>query len=375
MAKPRVFEQLRTTIQSMNSMRPQGHPLAVDFGVSALRVLRVAPGDPASIQSAAQLKTPDDLLDNPAKRILFQFDALPKLIKSGKMTGLRAACVIPTQQMSCKHLQVAPVPGVSLNELAGGQMCDRLGCEPSALLVRSFEVGPSKQNNKQEVICFGASKSFVNRMMDAIKRAKLEPVGIHNAFETLLQIAPKSDDKRGASLLIDLGSACTIVMIVQDGKLLFARTIDHGAISFDQAICKQFRCSMMEARSMRERINEIAAVTTGVQQSANPHPSMDDPDISEPIEILIDEINMCLRYQRSALPDITIDHAYFVGGMAGHKAISEHLARLLNLETRVVDPLSTLGRAGKVPVSGVDLSKPQPGWATTVGCALAPTDL
>ena len=87
MAKPRVFEQLRTTLQSMNSMRPQGNPLAVDFGVSALRVLRVSSGDPASIQSAAQLKTPDDLLDNPAKRILFQFDALPKLVKSGLLCG------------------------------------------------------------------------------------------------------------------------------------------------------------------------------------------------------------------------------------------------------------------------------------------------
>jgi len=359
----------------MNSMRPQGNPLAVDFGVSALRVLKVSSGNPASIESAAQLNTPDDLLDNPAKRILFQFDALPKLIKSGKLTGLRASCVIPTQQISCKHLQIAPVPGVSMNDLASGQMCDRLGCEPGALLVRSIEVGPSRQNNKQEVICFGASKLFIGRMMDAIKRAKLEPVGIHNTFETLRQIAPNDSKDNGASLLIDLGSGCTIVMILHKGQMVFARTIDHGALSFDQAICRQFRCTIMEARAMREQIKEIAAVTADVQQSANPHPAMDDPDITEPVEILIDEIMMCLRYHRSSMPDIQIKRAYFVGGMAGHKAISEHLARVLNLETQIVDPMSTLARSGKVPVSGVDLKKSQPGWATTVGCALCPTDL
>ena len=375
MGKARVFDQLRTTLKSMNSMRPQGNPLAVDFGVSALRVLKVSSGDPASIESAAQLKTPDDLLDNPSKRILFQFEALPKLIRSGKLTGLRAACVIPTQQMSCKHLQIAPVPGVSMDDLANGQMSDRLGCAPGALLVRSVEVGPSKQANKQEVICFGASKAFVGRMMDALKRAKLEPVGIHNTFEVLKQIAPMDKPDDGASLLIDLGSACTVVMVMHQGKMVFARTIDHGAVSFDQAICRQFRCSMMEARAMRERIDEIAAVTTGVQQSANPHPSMDDPDINEPVEILIDEIMMCLRYHKATLPEVPIQRAYFVGGMAAHKAISAHLARVLNLETRVVDPMSTLGRAGKVPVSGVDLNLSQPGWATTVGCALCPTDI
>lgn len=376
MKKPRVLGQLKSTLQSMNSMRPQGNPLAVDFGVSALRVLKVGSGDPASIESAAQLKTPDDLLDNPSKRILFQFDALPKLIKSGKLTGLRAACVIPTQQMSCKHLQITPVQGVDMNDLANGQMCDRIGCAPGELMVRSIDVGPSRQANKQEVICFGASKAFVGRMMDSIKRAKLEPVGIHNTFETLRQIAPADPkDSTGASLLIDLGSSCTVVMAMHQGNILFARTIEHGAMAFDQAICRQFRCTILEARAMRERIKEVAMVAAGTPQSANPHPSMDDPDITESVEILIDEIMMCLRYYKSIKPELPIERAHFVGGMAGHKAISAHLARVLNLETRVVDPMSTLGRAGKVPVSGVDLNVPQPGWATTVGCALCPTDL
>ncbi len=360
----------------MNSMRPQGHPLAVDFGVSSLRVLRVSSGDPASIQSAAQLNTPDDLLDNPAKRILFQFDALPKLIKSGKLVGLRAACVIPPQQISCKHLQIAQVPGVSMNELVAGKLCDKLSCDPSALLVRSVEVGQSRQAGKQEVICFGASKSFVSRMMDALKRAKLEPVGIHNSFEALKQIVPQeAQSSSGASLVIDLGSSCTLVMIMHQGKMVFARTIEHGSTSFDQSICRQFRCTMMEARAMRIGIKEIAAVPAGGSKSADPHPSMDDPDIDEPIEILVDEIQMCLRYHRSSLPDVPVERAYFVGGMAGHKAISAHLARCLNLETRVVDPMSTLARSGKIPVSGIDLNQPQPGWATTVGCALCPTDI
>jgi len=359
----------------MNSMRPQGHPLAVDFGVSALRVLKVSDGNPESIESAAQLNTPDDLLDNPSKRILFQFEALPKIIKSGKLTGLRAACVIPTLQMSCKHLQVTPVPGVSINDLAIGQMSDRLGCDPSALLVRSIEVGPSKQSNKQEVICFGASKSFVGRMMDSLKRAKLEPVGIHNTFETLRQVTPSDSSKPGASLLIDLGSACTIVMVLHKGQIVFARTIEFGSMAFDKAICRQFRCTLMEARAMRERIQEVAAIPAGSGHNPDPHPATDDPDISESLEILIDEIMMCLRYHKASQPDLQIERAYFVGGMAGHKAISAHLARVLNLETQVVDPLSRLGRAGKVPVSGVDLSQSQPGWATTVGCALCPTDL
>lgn len=384
MPKPKVFEQLKASLTSMNSMRPQGHPLAVDFGVSALRVLKLGPGEPASIQAAAQLDTPDDLLDNPAKRILFQFDALPKLVRSGKMSGLRAACVIPPAQVSCKHIQVPVVEGATPDQLAAETMSSKLGCDPSALLVRSCPVPTQRHPGKQELVCFAASRAFVSRMMDAIKRAKLEPVGIHNAFETLEHVVTstsKKDDESQATLVIDLGTATTLVMIVHKGAIVFARSIEHGANAFDEAIKRQFRCTMHEARKMRAEIESLvpAPVTVGASGDS-PIPtrkpkSKRQPDLTEQAEILVDEINMCLRYHKSALPDVPIGRALFIGGLAAHPAISSHLARVLRLETRVIDPLSTLARAGKIPVSGVDLSSPQPGWATTVGCALSPTDL
>jgi hypothetical protein len=385
MSKPKVLQQLRASLTSMNSMRPQGHPLAVDFGVSALRVLKLGPGEPASIQAAAQLDTPDDLLDNPAKRILFQFDALPKLVRSGKMSGLRAACVIPPAQVSCKHIQVPVIEGASPEQLAAETMASKLGCDPTALLVRSCPVPTKRHPGKQELVCFAASRAFVSRMMDALKRAKLEPVGIHNAFETLEHVvtsATKKDDDDQATLVIDLGTATTLVMIVHKGAIVFARAIEHGANTFDDAIKRQFRCTMLEARRMRAQIQTLvpaaAPVGAGATETLEPAPrakAKRQPDLAEQAEILVDEINMCLRYHKASLPEVPIGRALFIGGLAAHPAISSHLARVLRLETRVIDPLSTLARAGKIPVSGVDLSSPQPGWATTVGCALSPTDL
>lgn len=385
MSTPKVLQQLRASLSSMNSMRPAGHPLAVDFGVSALRVLKLGPGEPASIQAAAQLDTPDDLLDNPAKRILFQFDALPKLVRSGKMTGLRAACVIPPAQVSCKHIQVPAIDGASPEQLAAETMASKLGCDPAALLVRSCPVPTKRHPGKQELVCFAASRAFVARMMDALKRAKLEPVGIHNAFETIARVvhsASRDTDDKQATLVIDLGTATTLVMVMHQGSIAFARAIEHGANTFDESIKRQFRCTMLEARRMRAQLESLvpapAPVAAGSGETLQPTPrarSKRQPDLTEQAEILVDEINMCLRYHRASLPDATIGRALFLGGLAAHPAISNHLARVLRLETRVIDPLSTLARAGKIPVSGVDLSVPQPGWATTVGCALSPTDL
>ena len=262
----------------MNSMRPQGHPLAVDFGVSALRVLKLGPGEPASIQAAAQLDTPDDLLDNPAKRILFQFDALPKLVRSGKMTGLRAACVIPPAQVSCKHVQIPIVEGANPDDLAAQTMSAKLGCDPSALLVRSCPVPTQRHHAKEERVCFAASRAFVSRMMDALKRAKLEPVGIHNAFETIARAVPSAAtraDKEQATLVIDLGTANTLVMVLYKDSIVFARAIEHGANSFDEAIKRQFRCTLHEARAMRAQIDALtpAPVAAGASTAAAEQPA------------------------------------------------------------------------------------------------------
>ncbi len=65
----------------------------------------------------------------------------------------------------------------------------------------------------------------------------------------------------------------------------------------------------------------------------------------------------------------------FMGGQSKHQPLCAEMARRLHLEAQTFDPLACLARSGKVPVSGVDLREPQPGWAAIVGGALSPMDL
>src|SRR5438045_2896576 len=69
-----------------------GLPIAVEFGTGALKILQVAAGDPPSLVAAACLETPDDLVLDHRKRLEFQIQGLPRLIKSGGFKGKRAVC-------------------------------------------------------------------------------------------------------------------------------------------------------------------------------------------------------------------------------------------------------------------------------------------
>src|ERR1043165_1514950 len=92
----------------------QSFPIAIDFGAGALKVLQIAAGDAPSLVGAASLPTPADLLADPVKRLAFQIEALPRLIKSCETKGKRAVCAIPAAQAFCKHMQFQIDPGVTV---------------------------------------------------------------------------------------------------------------------------------------------------------------------------------------------------------------------------------------------------------------------
>lgn len=395
-------------MSSVSAIRPGAIPLSIEFGVGGVKVIQLAGANPSSIVSAAFLPTPDDLLDQPAKRLLFQMDALPKFLKGEKISSGRATSLIPSGQMLCKHLQITPTEGVPIEQIAGAQLSAQLGCAPGELLVRCRTVHGARTNGKAEVICYAASREFVGRIMGALKSAKLEPVGIHTEFDAIQQAMQlrqfgNGGDGTKPTLVLDLGCGSTKVLIVQGEQVVFARNIELGSRHFDEAICHQLRCTMMEAHEIRRNLESLvpehaaSGVPTGQSMSAvegttdqaldsqsesdsqptTGHLGSRGPqaDLSEQLEILTDEISMCLRYHSALMPTQRVERVVFVGGLSNQQQICHHIAKRLRLDGQVLDPVPCLARSGKVPTSGVDLRIPQPGWTSVIGGALSPTDL
>lgn len=401
--------KLGNSLSTVGAMRPGAIPLTIEFGVSGIKVLQLSGYNPSTISAVAFMPTPDDLLDNPSKRLLYQMDALPKFLKGEKISSTRGACMIPAGQMLCKHLQLIPAEGVPIEQLAAAQLSSQLGCDPGSLLVRCRTVPDAKRQGKQEVICFGASREFVGRLMGTLKSAKLEPVGIHTEFDALVRAIQLRDDSSGgvstskARLVLDMGTGGTKVLIMHGPNMVFARTIEVGSRHFDETICHQLRCTMMEAREMRHALTQLAPrQTASVGASSSglagmpPAPAAEGDaaedmapvdaggtsgkrgpqiDLSEPIEIICDEISMCIRYHDALFPGKRVESVVFMGGQAKHQPLCAEMAKRLNLEAQALDPMACLARSGKVPVSGVDLRSAQPGWACIVGGALSPMDL
>lgn len=407
-------------------------PIAIDFGASSLKVLQIEGGDTPSLIAAACIEVPENLRDDAAKRYAFQFQALPKVIRAASFRGRRAVCAIPAAQMFCKHMQFAKAEGLELKALVEAAVPQHLGCPPDALVYRHVAVeGASPQGagagGKSEVICLAAARDLISRMMQAVRDARLECVGMHTEFAAtiaaFMHVNRREEDQKLGTLYLDLAHGTTKVSIGHGADLVFAKIVPMSGRELDEAVARDMQIDIVRARAHRLAAAELVAIpapspktpaAAGMIQAAaraadgteeqwggggaavqldrrgagmpvgfstdvrlQPEAPVLGPefDLTEQLEILTDEIAGCLRYYEAIFPGRRVQRAIFVGGESRHRGLCQHIAKRLRLPAQVADPLAQMARTGREPCAGIDFSQPQPGWAVAFGLSLCPTDL
>jgi Tfp pilus assembly PilM family ATPase len=117
--------------------------------------------------------------------------------------------------------------------------------------------------------------------------------------------------------------------------------------------------------------------------AVRPAPSaVTDPDqqarvieqsVRDPLNRLIEELNLCRRYHEATFPNKTVDRLIFVGGEARQRSLCAHVAREMGLAAQVGDPLVRMGRISDVGIeSGIDRRQPQPNWSVAIGLSIGP---
>ncbi len=402
-------------------------PIAIEFGVGSLKALQVASGEDAQLVAAACIETPEELRADAAARLRFQAQALPTLLKNAGFKGRRAVCSIPAAQTLVQHMQVQNAEGVSLDQLVMARLQAQHNCNPANVVMRVFEAKGANRGGKAEVICVAVAKEVVLQQVQALKTCRLETVGVHSEHIALLhcfdRVMRREADDNAVAMYLDIGIGSTKVVIAHGRELVFAKTIQIAGAAFDQTVARQLGCAPAQARLERIRMagtmasarpmgkegvgvggaasgaaqaaagatttngaGSPAGADTMVDRRSNELPGADptqadgDPapagaDLREPIELLTDEIGMCLRYHDATFPEKRVQRMVFVGGEAHQMSLLRQIAQSLRVQARVADPLAHIGRNSKAPVRGVDFQEPRPEWATPVGLSFCPLDL
>lgn len=410
------------TVADAFGLKPgTSNPIAIDFGAGALKILQVeVKGGVPHLVAAVCLQTPQDLVHDHVRRLDFQIEALPRLIRKGGFKGRRAVSAIPAWATLCRHLQFPKAEGIACGDLVGGAIQMQLQLDPQSVVYRHIEVSSSTVG-KSEVVCIAVARDLVSKLMRAISAAKLDPVGMHSEFHAVLPAFDPGvlrEESGSATLYLDMGTLSTKVMIAHGDKIEFARVCAFGARHMDEMVAKQLQIELADA--VRERdtqdqrlqadpdgvLAELARLHASRTSSAavgashatpgnaatavadaGEKPSHEkargnsrdfappQPDLTEAVETLTDEVNMCTRYYATQGTGKRVERVVFLGGEARHKGLCQQIAKKLRLTARLVDPMARVHRTGSEPAIGVDLKEQQPAWAAVLGMCLSPTDL
>lgn len=255
-------------------------PIALDFGSAALKALQIENPDAPQLVAAASLSTPDELLTDHPKRMAWQLEQLPKLLRSAPFRGRKVIVGMPATQTFCKHVQLQIADPSATADLVAATVAGQLNCLPDSLVCRHVEVGPTATGSagKTEIVALAASRAMIQKLMNGLRSARLEPVGIQPEPVAILRafdhITRRLTDHETTSLYLDLGSACTRVFIAHGTNLVFAKTIALGGQFLDSHVAKQLKCDLTSARQHRLGIKVLstshdqAPVVTGNDMAA-----------------------------------------------------------------------------------------------------------
>ncbi|GIW74764.1 MAG: hypothetical protein KatS3mg103_1286 [Phycisphaerales bacterium] len=426
------------TLSAIGSTRLIGgsvSPIAFEFGTAELKALQITTGPNPQLVAAASVEMPSRLRRDVQARLAFQIEALPKLVKVAGFKGKRAVCSMPGALSFCKHLKIVKADGVGMDALVRAKLQATMGCDPSALVYRWVPV-EGQVGSRSEVICMGAGRDVIQRLMRALKGARLEPVAMHSDFQAILTAMHACtrhleghEDK--PTLYLELGAGGSRVLVGDGERLAFAKFVEIGGRHLDDAIARAQNIDADRARSIRLNLQTLvpeaaasarsgsqtppreasvdraggsglamleaalkrsratpsnednggSAVMAALDESAAGMETLDEAmtrtgaDLAEPLEILTDEVQMCVRYYNGLCPQRKIERVVFLGGESRQLALCTHIAKRLNLPAQIADPLARVTRTGNEPCIGTDLSGSQPGWAVPLGLCLRPTDL
>ncbi len=375
-------------------------PIAVDIGTENIKLLQAEPRDGQfRLVAAASEAIPEEARAKVADRDAFINDALKKMLNDG-FRGKQVVTCLPSHAMAIQHLRIGKMSAEELTKALPFEAAGKLPFDPNRAVLKHTVAGEvfQGQDSKQEVILMAAPRDAVDRHLNLLSKQKLEVVGIHvepNALiECFAHLFRRKGDENICTMFIDMGASSTHVVISHGKSLVFAKHVSTGGDVFNKAVADLLKIGVAQARDMRVRASKQQAqaarlpagiVALGGEQSGHPLGRNNngtpvtgiDPEMVEkvseataaPLESLMNELVLCMRYYEGIFPGKVVDRAIFVGGESRHVPMCQKIAQRLGLPATLGDPLARLMK-DTVTQTKVDVRQPQPGWAIAVGLAM-----
>ena len=236
---------------------------ALDIGQSALKALKLVPGDAPDRVVAEAF----DFVEYP--KILSQPDADPEALVSealgtfldrNDLKGSKVAIAVPGQAGLVKFIKLPPVEKKRIPDIVKFEAKQQI---PFALeeVVWAYqqigdkdEAADEEEFSTVEVGLFAMKRDQINRAIAPFRAAGIEidvvqmgPIALYN-YVTFDQL--KGSDLKGSIVLLDIGADNTD-LIISDGTRIWQRNVPIGGNHFTRALTKELKLTFAKAEHLK----------------------------------------------------------------------------------------------------------------------------
>lgn len=319
-------------------------PIGLDVGSHGVRLLQLAAkssGSYAAIAAAAERLPAGLAIDSPRYHEEVA-QAIGKALGRGAFVGRKVVSVLPASAMHFKNLRLPKMPRQEIASAVAWEARDRLNFGNSKAATQFVEAGEVHQGEdiRQEVILMASSRDFIEAHVGSLIEHHLEPITIDAIPTAIARVfaSPEGQASDQATVVIDLGYACSKVLILRGGRVVFFKIIEVGGATINQAIGDSLNLAESETADLRENLRRLDPAEDSKDPVVNEMIAAVRPAIAE----LGREIALCLRYYGVTFRGPRPAQASVVGGGSGEPWLIHMLAESTGIRLDQPCPVSQI---------------------------------
>ncbi|MBN2217965.1 MAG: pilus assembly protein PilM [Pirellulales bacterium] len=336
-------------------------PIGVDLGSRSIKLVQLSV-DRTRVRDAVCWDLPLVAASDPASRERQMVDMLTQAREGRDFRGRDAVFCLNTADLFIQNMRVPQTSGDQLRQVVEKEAAGRVPFEADQTEMRFFEADTVRQGDayRREVIVLACRQPSVQAILDVAEATGLNPVAIDAAPAALLRCYAaqfrRSSDEEVCAMFISIGASCTTLVIARGENPQFIKQIDFGGRQMDEAVARDLRMKLTDAAALRRHHGDRRA------DRRDPEVARSIADATRPLlEILANDLAMCMRYYSVTFRGQTLARAVLGGGEAS-AGLAEWLSTRLDLSCELADPTR--------PFRQSSLSGRAAQWDVAVGLAL-----
>lgn len=319
----------------------KGKAVLKSFGTYQSPKLDLTSDDPASIDEYA--------------------DAIKTFLRESNFSSDNAVVGMPEANV---FTRVITYPKMSSKELNSSIIFEAEQYIPLPLdeVNYSFQIidDEAVEEGKMSVLLVAAKKTILQKYVDILKKAGLQPKGIEPETLALQRSLYNNPTAIGASIIVNMGAQSSQIIISYKGFVRFTRSVNVGGETMSKLISQELSLDAAQAEEYKKTYGMDAGQGDGKIFNV----------IKPVFDNILGEINRSKTYYTSHSPSVTISKVILSGGTALMPGLLFYIASNLDCEVELANPWKNILLSSKLQKDKDVLIEQGPVYVTSVGLAL-----